>query len=295
MKNIISPKHVFTKYPGIDNIALNYQGKCSEVFKYPPNTSRDLIVFAYSKTKERRSLLNCMYSFENVVKSIKKNAPNAKILMMVFGDIPALAHSTFKKTWFVETYKYLLQHEGEYDRVVASDFRDVYWLNDFFRTIDSDEVIVMTECFSYKKGLKTGCFNAGHPQHLRQWMYRSAKDTNDVNKIIKMSVASINSGVIAGGFKHMLEFFKTWVAHSEQSKLGLWGYEQSLINILYYTGKMNHIPIVIEQCSQRMCFAPEIRNDNLNMGPDQKSITYRVDGCSPVLMHKGFPSSWENP
>ncbi|KAL7711918.1 Uncharacterized protein QTN25_010419 [Entamoeba marina] len=313
MKKKIPPTTVRTTYPGIDNITLNYYGKCSDVFKYPPNTNRDLIVFGYSQSRVKLNLAQCMFCFENVVKSIKKNAPNAKILMMVFGDIPALAHSTFDKlniqqivydrpdgweaanTRFVEIYKYLKRHEGEFDRVVSSDFRDVYWLNDFFRTFNSNEVTIMTECFDYKKGINSGCFNAGQTKNLKKWLYNTANDEKIADEIIKMKVPNINSGVIAGGIKVMLEFFKVWVDNSEQSKLSSWGYEQSLINILYYTGKMDHIPIVREQCSQRMCFAPPNTKNNLNMAPDQKTITYSVDGCSPVLMHKGMPSSWENP
>ncbi|KAL7711919.1 Uncharacterized protein QTN25_010420 [Entamoeba marina] len=306
MKKKIPPVEVETTYPGIDNITLNYYGKCSDVFKYPPNTNRDLIVFGYGQTK-----VNYKHLPRFIVS--KKNAPNAKILMMVFGDVPSIVHSTFDKLniqqivysssngWdasnarFVETYKYLKRHEGEFDRVVSSDFRDVYWLNDFFRTFNSNEVTIMTECFDYKKGINSGCYTVGYKSFLREWVYHAATDRKIADEIIKMKVPNINAGVIAGGIKVMLEFFKVWVDNLEQSKLNSWGYEQSLINILYYTGKMDHIPIVREQCSQRMCFAPGSHNDNLNMAPDQKTITYSVDGCSPVLMHKGVPSSWENP
>ncbi|KAL7721422.1 Uncharacterized protein QTN25_001838 [Entamoeba marina] len=311
MKKKIPPTDVKTKYPGIYNISLNYHGKCSDVFKYPPNTNRDLIVFGYSKSqKQEVSLLDYMYGFKMVVESIRKNAPNAKILMMVFGDISALASFTFKELGiqqifyetesgleaanlrFVEIYKYLKTHETEFDRVISADFRDVFMYNDFFRTFSDNELIMSIECFKYKKGI-SDCLNVGHNPHLKDWLIKTTNETM-ANKFIEMNVPNINSGVIAGGIKHVMEFFKVWIDNSEQSKLNVWGYEQSLINVLYYTGKMDHIPIVLETCTQRLCFLPRDTSNILNMAPDQKSITYD-DGCSPVITHKGIPPSWESP
>ncbi|KAL7721423.1 Uncharacterized protein QTN25_001839 [Entamoeba marina] len=297
MKKKIPPTDVKTKYPGIYNISLNYHGKCSNVFKYPPNTNRDLIVFGYSKSqKQKASLSDYMYGFKMVVENIRKNAPNAKILMMVFGDIPELGiQQIFYETEsgleaanlrFVEIYKYLKTHETEFDRVISADFRDVFMYNDFFRTFSDNELIMSIECTSR-------CICVGQRSYLKDWLIKTTNETM-ANKFIEMNVPNINSGVIAGGIKHVMEFFKVWIENSEQSKLNVWGYEQSLINVLYYTGKMDHIPIVLETCTQRLCFLPGTTSNILNMAPDQKSITYD-DGCSPVITHKGIPPSWESP
>jgi hypothetical protein len=65
-----------------------------------------------------------------------------------------------------------------------------------------------------------------------------------------------------------------------------YGYDQNLINVLFYTGKFDSINIKFDLCTQRSCFMPNLtfnREDNL---------IYFKTGCSPVLIHKSYPSNY---
>ena len=84
LKNVFKyhfKKSIF-KYPELNKIKLNYSSKCGELFKYKKNNKRDLVMFAYNSSNfdfnSERSLL-----IYNVLDSIKKNIPNAKILKVI--------------------------------------------------------------------------------------------------------------------------------------------------------------------------------------------------------------------
>ncbi|KAL7721418.1 Uncharacterized protein QTN25_001834 [Entamoeba marina] len=260
---IVSPKQVKKQFPGMRKLKLNYAGNCSKIFKYPKNSERDLIIYGYSQMD---------------LDKINVDIPS--------GWIAANARMQ-------ATYDYLEKHVGEYDRVLASDFRDVFLLNDVFATVSTDEVLLMSECQVYhsgKKGVKE-CQLVGGTHINRPWLEKSIDDQDFVNDLVNRQLIGINVGVIIGGAKHVKDLFKVVADNMEKHKMHIWGYEQSMLDVMYYTDELNHIPVVFEDCTQRICFKPF--PSQLNMGRDGLSLTYIKDRCSPVLIHKGYPYSWE--
>ena len=43
---IYSYKEVTGRYPGYDNLQLNYENECSKYFKYRKNSKMDIVIFA---------------------------------------------------------------------------------------------------------------------------------------------------------------------------------------------------------------------------------------------------------
>ena len=70
-------------YPKLNEIKLNYIGKCGEIFKYKKNNERDLVLFCYKSTRRHFERSFLIY---NVIDSFKKNIPNAKIVCFVHKD-----------------------------------------------------------------------------------------------------------------------------------------------------------------------------------------------------------------
>ncbi|KAL7721420.1 Uncharacterized protein QTN25_001836 [Entamoeba marina] len=300
---IVSPKEVKKQFPGMRKLKLNYAGNCSKIFKYPKNSERDLIIYGYSQM-DLDKLDSYLYQFGNVLESVKFSTPNAKIIIFVFGETNS-KFDNFLKHYGIErinvdipsgwiaanarmqaTYDYLEKHVGEYDR-------RCFLLNDVFATVSTDEVLLMSECQVYhsgKKGVKE-CQLVGGTHINRPWLEKSIDDQDFVRSLIKKKLIGINVGVIIGGAKHVKDLFKVVANNMEKHKMHIWGYEQSMLDVMYYTDKLNHIPVVFEDCTQRICFKPF--PNQLNMGIDALSLTYIKDRCSPVLIHKGYPYSWE--
>jgi hypothetical protein len=66
------------------------------------------------------------------------------------------------------------------------------------------------------------------------------------------------------------------------------GYDQILFNYLYYNEYFKQINLKVIGCEQRMCFRPR----NLLFNNKTTKIFYENSGCSPILIHKGYPNSW---
>ena len=62
-------------YPKLDEIKLNYSGKCGEIFKYKQNNKRDLVFFSYKYTKY---YLQRSYLIYNVIDSFKEKYTKRK-------------------------------------------------------------------------------------------------------------------------------------------------------------------------------------------------------------------------
>ena len=93
----------------------------------------------------------------------------------------------------------------------------------------------------------------------------------------------INAGLIMGDSKEYLKFLIVMKENFNYTKALDYGYDQMLINVLYYTGKFNSVNIKFDLCTQRSCFIPILIFNRKN-----KSLNYR-NGCSPVLIHKAYP------
>jgi len=87
-----------------------------------------------------------------------------------------------------------------------------------------------------------------------------------------------------GDSKEYLKFLKVMKNNFNYTKAFDYGYEQMLINVLYYTGQFNEINLKFDLCTQRSCFTPILIFDK-----DNKSLYYK-NGCSPVVIHKSYPT-----
>ena len=63
-----------------------------------------------------------------------------------------------------------------------------------------------------------------------------------------------------------------------------YGYEQMLLNVLYYTGQFNKINIKFDSYTQRSCFCPILIYEK-----DNKNLYYK-NGYSPVVINKKYPT-----
>lgn len=95
----------------------------------------------------------------------------------------------------------------------------------------------------------------------------------------------INAGLIMGDSKEYLKFLEIVKNNLNYSKASDYGYDQMLINVLFYTGKFENINIKFDLCTQRSCFMP-----NLIFNKEDKKLSFE-DGCSPVVIHKSYPSN----
>ena len=64
-----------------------------------------------------------------------------------------------------------------------------------------------------------------------------------------------------------------------------WGYDQTLLNWLFYNDYFKSVDITLQKCTQRMCFGPWLDVD-LKM----KTFELQDIHCSPIVIHKDFPN-----
>lgn len=130
-------------YPKLDEINLNYSGKCGEIFKYKKNNKRDLVFFSY---KYNKNYLERSYLIYNVIDSFKKNIPNAKIVCFVQEDsYTSLVVQLLQKnnvsiiieknilemeianSRFLYEYQYLKKNINSFDRIIHADLTDIFF------------------------------------------------------------------------------------------------------------------------------------------------------------------------
>jgi hypothetical protein len=156
-------------------------------------------------------------------------------------------------------------------------------LSDIFKTLKPNELIINKECGNYSVFGAKGNFILSHPNDIR-WFNRSFGDNKTLVNLFKtINPMVINAGLIMGDSKEYLKFLDILIANFNFTKALDYGYDQMLINVLYYTGKFRNINIKFDLCTQRSCFIPKLIFNRKN-----KSLYYK-NGCSPVLIHKKYP------
>jgi len=286
------------KYPKLNEIKLNYYGKCGEIFKYKENNKRDLVFFSYKFTKYyfRRS-----FFIYNIIDSFKKNIPNAKIVCFVQDDSSnSLVVKLLKKnnvliikekilnmeianSRFLYEYEYLKKNINFFDRIIHADLTDIFFFSDVFKTLKPNELIINKECGKYSVFGKNGNYILKHPVVLK-WFKRTFGENKIIVKEFKrINPMLINSGLIMGDSKEYLKFLKVMKDNFNHKKASIFGYEQMLINVLYYTGHLNKVNMKFDLCTQRSCFRPILIFDEIN-----KNLYFK-NGCSPVVIHKSYP------
>lgn len=297
--NISYIKEFIDKYPKLSEIKLNYAGKCGEMFKYGRNTKRDLIMFAYKSYKSKRSLMTY-----NILASIKRNIPNAKVICFIPNNskddfvIKLLKYYNYlviKENDFINItlvssrfwyeYKYLNKNINFFDRVIHADSLDIYFFSDIFKTLKQNELVINKECGTDSWFGDKGNFILEHPNDIR-WFNRSFGDNKEIVNLFKeIHPMVINAGLIMGDAKSYLKFLEILMKNINYTKALDYGYDQMLINVLYYSGKFNNINITFDLCTQRSCFFPKLIFNKTN-----GKLYYNRTGCSPILIHKFYPT-----
>ena len=118
-----------------------------------------------------------------------------------------------------------------------------------------------------------------------KWFYKNYGDNKVIVKHFqKINPMVINAGLIMGDIKEYLKFLDIMINNFNYSKGHNYGYDQMLINVLYYTGKFNKINIKFDLCTQRSCFIPKLIFNKTSFE------FYYKNGCSPVLIHYSYPN-----
>lgn len=256
-------------------------------------------MFAYKSTKNdfnsKRGLL-----IYNIIDSIKKNIPNAKIICFIpenskisfiiqilkKNDVLIIKEKEFLKMHLVSSrflyeYKYLKKNINNFDRVIHADLTDIFFFSDIFKTLKPNELVINKECGENSIYGKKGNFILNHPNDIK-WFNRSFGENKTIVHIFKkINPIVINAGLIMGDSKEYLKFLDIIKKNFNYQKALDYGYDQMLINVLYYTGKFKKINIKFDLCTQRSCFTPKLIWKNKQL--------YFKNGCSPALIHKSYP------
>ena len=308
---ILPPENTTGSYPKFSDFQLNYENKCGEVFKYKKNNERDIVFFGYKfrGSYREKDLLSTIYSS---LDSFKHSIPNAKIICFIpknqiYRKIVKILkefnitiipfegyygiHIVTSRFFLIQ--KYLNENKDKYDRILLSDLGDVYVLNDIFSTFSEDELFLNKECFYYlTKNETSDCIHMVSFNTTRKWLNKFF-DGEIHKNLTERNPVNLNAGIIMGGTEKILKFLNIFLANLENINkryLRKFGYDQTILNYLYYYNYFDSIPLKLETCSQRTCF----RARSLRYNKNTTKIIFEEDKCSPVLFHKFFPDSWRN-
>ena len=287
----------------LDLRQFNYNGECQKYFKYKPNNKRDLV--AYGLSYHNPSVMK--RDMEIIIRSQSINQQtigNATRIVFFYGSEPEngfieklqsfglkvirLGTNVPQGIFFnaaVERYStllsYLKKHQNEYDRVVISDFSDVIWFADGFACFSEDDMFITKEC-----GIAYGNIECSN--------FRSSSNYDWLGKAFGYSLANllkqqnsvvINVGFAAGGTKKMIQYLEKFneIVQMNQNQKQHWGYDQAVINYLYYKNIITNLGIQVLEPSQ--FFAFDIFS-GLDYNSTTKSLTIKGSSCSPIIRHK---------
>jgi hypothetical protein len=187
---------------------------------------------------------------------------------------------------FLYEFEYLKKNINFYDRVIHADLTDIFFFSDIFKTLKPNELILNKQCginsFLGEKGnliLKEN-FN-------RKWFFSIFGNNQTLLSLFeKINPVVINAGLIMGDSKEYLKFLDIMIKNFNYIKASNYGYDQILLNVLYYTGELNKINIKLDLCTQRSCLLPKLIFNSKN-----NELYFNSTGCSPILIHKSYPSN----
>ena len=283
-------------FPGIDLDNFNFKGKCGTIFKYQSASSRDLILFSHKHTSQwKTNKKEILFSLS----LIRKVLPQVSISILTFGQLPndfieiceifqvKIIQSNEYSEWnpvnarIPMALKYLKEHENDFDRVAWSDLRDIYILNDIFSTIEMNEIVWMAECSSDTFCLKHTLHGIKRHFTWVLWFF----GFKEAMKLTTIESTTLNGGFGIGGIKKMIQLLTIWNDHIEMKNIKQWGYDQTLLNWLFYNDYFKTIDITLDKCTQRMCFAPL-----LSINKKLKTFELKDVQCAPIVFHKDFPN-----
>jgi len=181
---------------------------------------------------------------------------------------------------FLYEFKYLKKYIKYFDRVIHADITDIFFFSDVFKTLKPNELIINKECGN------NSLF--GHKENflLNYWFNISfGYNKTLLNFLQRINPIMINAGLIMGDSKEYLKLLDIMKKNLNLTKTSVYGYDQMLFNMLFYTGKFDNININFDLCTQRSCFMP-----NLTFRSEDNMLSFKT-GCSPVVIHKSYPSN----
>ncbi|ELP95082.1 hypothetical protein EIN_253560 [Entamoeba invadens IP1] len=304
--NGVSIENAKRPFTSLSQFQLNFDGKCSEVFKYSSHTPRDLIIYGFQQMTYDSSKLRfdeMLRNMDVVYSSLRSSMPNVTVVVLTFTPIDSSTRLVFDKyhikVYNEYTYKdynganarvlsigdFLTRHKEDFDRVVFADTRDVFFFNDIFKTFGVNDLILNNEC---KRLNNQNCLKLLQGDTSYKW-FKDSYSESLANEFRMKNVDTINVGLAFGGILKMTKYLKTLTKYFDTSKKALWGYETSLVNYLYYSNRLDEVNITIDGCNQRSCFMLE--KPAVSLGRNEEGY-YLEDGCTPVVVHKGLPDSW---
>jgi hypothetical protein len=304
----LTSKQALGKYPGYNNLQLNYLYECSKYFKYPKNSNKDIVIFAYTYRPKK----DFFKVFENIIDSFRHSVPNAEIACVIpkkdlkykgakflgeFGInlIPFKGYEDYSivTSRYVAIYNFLKLNSNKYKRVFLSDIDDVYMFNDIFSTFNEHEIIINKQCPKFESDKCNFLFPIDEKWFNQSYIINDNNTELDLKLIKdigkgKINPQVINGGIIFGGTKKVLKFLEIFNKYINPSKAKDFGYDQVLITLLVSKKKFSSIGLKLEQCTQRICFRSNVKY-NLNT----TKIVYQRNMCSPIVLHKKIPINWK--
>jgi len=320
---IEKPMYLFDQvdadFPSVNLFKPNFKGKCGKIFKYKSNNKRDLVIFAYDFFNKKNNiwdhLLFMEYGIKNVLESFKYSIPFAHIICFVskksketkvFSILKEFnveiieindssAHIVNRR--FLETYIYLNKNKEKYDRVLFADMNDIYLFGDIFATIKKDDFYI-NKLNYYHNVPNKECVNFMNSSSWKISYIKNLKKEKSllIYKEFEKNVECILcAGLFIGGIEKSLNFFKIfsqalldYAFNKTTIQMNNFGYDQLMLNFLYYTKKFEKLKIKVIGCEQIFCTRPK----NLLFNKDTTRFYFETDNCSPILIHKNYPNSW---
>ena len=303
------------KYPLAKNFNLNYKGECGKIFKYKPHNSKDYVFLSFKYTppnffsiKRKLKINRFLATIPNIANSYKKVLPNCKIICFMPKEaIHKKTINELKKNnievilkegyegWnivnsrFFMIKNYLEKNKGKINRIMMADLTDVFVFADIFSTFDENDLIINEECREFNRKDDKNCLVFAEQILAINWMNKAyPNEQNKIKNLINKRVFNINAGLILGGYNKILKFLNILLRNFDYNKKGEYGYDQSTLLLKYYDEEFKDLNITLEPCTQRMCL------DSISLLSNKNTTEiYYSNGCSPVIIHKGFPKSWK--
>ena len=259
----LSPKETLSKYPGYNNLQLNYLYECSKYFKYHKNSNKDIVIFAYTYRPKK----DFFKVFENIIDSFRHSVPNAEIACVIpqkdlkskgaklleeFGInlIPFKGYEDYSivTSRYVVIYNFLKLNVNKYKRVFLSDIDDVYMFNDIFSTFNEHEIIINNQCHQFESDNCNLLFPIDEKWFKKSYIINDNNTELDLELIKdigknKINPQVINGGIIFGGTKKVIKFLGIFNKYINPSKAKYFGYDQVLITLLVSKKKFSSIGI----------------------------------------------------
>ena len=277
-------------------------------FKYEKNSNKDIVIFSYTFRPETNffqvigividtyihsvpnAILACVIPQHNITSKGAQILIGFGVKLIPFNGYDGYSIGTIR---YIAIYHFLKSNANKYKRVFLPDICDVYMFNDIFSTFNENEVIIHKQCFEFESDYCNLLDPIDWPWFIENYITNNNNNEKDLELIKdigrdKINPNIINSGVIFGGTKKVIEVLKIFNEYLNINKAKSFGYDQVLFTLLVSKHKFDSIGLKLEQCTQRVCFLAHVKY-NLNT----TKIIYKENMCSPIVLHKNIPNNWK--